>query len=486
MSVDVQKWQWLVCTAGTVCVQPPAMRLGGWQVVLGEATACCQIADSVGRVVGCLIGEPIDIASRSLLTGTAMLPLPAAELDADAFESWLHELGGNFAAVIVHGALNRIYPSATRSFVYAEDAPMAAATPASLLTRADYFARLDRELYTVMEIEAGGWLPAGITCHRGVARLLPNHYLDLDRWQAVRHWSGPAKETNDPAASVAYIAHRVGAALSAIADRYPSYLAFTGGRDSRAILAAGQHVADRLIPFTISVKGLQSPDIEIANEVCRGVSLPHWILEERTSTPAERELFLYRSGHCTAGGANLLMHPTIWSLDPACAVITGINGEVGRGFFWNPGDTRQTRLTTEGLLARMNMKPLPRLVERVGAWLQGVAHHDTLRILDLAYLELRLGCWSTPAHYSNPDGPVHFGPLDQRAIVAAQWSLPDDWRRNGIFVEAMIEHGWPELMAWPFNRYDGLRQLLYLSRKLLSVQTIRKKIRRHVVARLSA
>lgn len=486
MSVDVQKWQWLLCTSGTETAQPAALRLGGWHVVLGEGTSCCRIEDSSGQIIGCLIGEPIDIHAKSLLTEAVRLPWPASLIDAASFETWLYDLGGNFAAIVACGALNRIYPSATRTFVYADDAPMAAATAASLMPRDDYFARLDRELYTVMEIEDGGWLPAGITCHRGVSRLLPNHYLDLDRWQPVRQWSGPDGLAADPAATVADISARVSAVLTAVAARYPSFLAFTGGRDSRAILAAGRHLADRLVPFTISVKGLQSPDIEIANEVCRGVGLPHWILEERTSTPAERERFLYRVGHCTAGGANLLMHPTIWSLDPASAVITGINGEVGRGFFWNPGDTRQTRLTTESLLARMNMKPLPRLVTAVGAWLRGVEQHDTLRILDLAYLELRLGCWSTPAHYSNPDGPVHFGPLDQRAIVAAQWSLPDDWRRSGIFVEAMIEHGWPELMAWPFNRYDGIRQLLYLSRKLMSAQTIRKKIRRHLVARLSA
>lgn len=481
MSIEVQPRQWLIAEAGVVARGRTVLALAGWQVVLGEDAACILIADARGRPVGCLLGEPIDVAGGRFLSSPARLPFAIADCDPAKLESWLATLGGAFTAFIATPGLARVYPSASRSCVWREDARLVASAPLSLLSQEDYAARLDRDLVAAMEIEGPGWLPAGLTAHRGVRRLLPNHHLDLATFLPARHWAGPDAGTVGPGAAVARIGAIMSTSMSAVATRYRPRLALTAGRDSRAVLAACRGLADKIGAFTIG-HDTAGPDREIPVEICASSGIAHRLIGQRVSTEAERRRWLELSGHCV-GGSNLRLHRSVGCFGADEAVVTGAAGEVGRGFYWNSGDTPATPLTAQSLIARMDLKQHPAVVAAVASWLEGVAHLDTLRILDLAYIELRLGCWASPQAHGFPEASFHFAPLDHREIFAALMSLPPQWRRSGSYIDVLISGLWPELARWPFNRFGGLRQAVHMLGKLGSWERIRRKLRRHVLAR---
>lgn len=484
MGIEVQPRQWLIAGAGADATGAVALDIAGWRVILGESATCVTLQDAEGTTIGCLLGEAIDIAARRFMMSPARLPLRAADLDAVTIEQWIAGLGGAFVVFIAIERLIRVYPSASRTCVWRDDAPLIAAAPLSLLTSEEYDARLDRALISAMEIEQQGWLPAGLTAHEGVRRLLPNHHFDVQSWTMVRHWQGPARQADEPAAEIARIAAIMAASMEAVAARYRVQLAFTAGRDSRAVMAACRELDDRLGAFTIG-HDTAGPDREIPLEMCGNLGIPHRLIGQRISTPAERERWLRLSGHCV-GGSNLKLHRTVGCFGADEAVVTGAAGEVGRGYYWNAGDTPTLALTAERLLARMDLKPHPKALAAMRAWLAGLDGIDPQRVLDLAYIELRLGCWSSPQSQGYPEACFHFAPLDQQEIFDALLSLPPDWRRSSRYIDMLIEALWPDLAQWPYNRFSGWRQIAYLAGKALSYERVRRKLRRHVLGEMGA
>ncbi len=494
MAIQVEPGQWLLVNGPAQADGATAsLTLGDYCVHAGVRTPLVPLHSADGYLIGCVLGEAIDLANQGFLhtaagadgpTPAVIIPDVLAQLDTTRVENWLYGLGGDWSAVIVTRDVRRLYQSPCRSLVYDLTARRAAAAPASLLPRTDYAARFDRALFLARDMEHLGWLPAGLTCHRGVRRLLPNHALDLTSWQPVRHWAGPEGESTDTGRTIAAMSATMSATLMAVARTKTLNFAFTAGHDSRAVLAAARPLmaAGDARAFTIGI-GDGSPDTVIPAEICAAIGLPHAMVPERQATASERELWLIRAGHCV-GDANLRMHPTVWRFGPHDAVITGAAGEVGRARQWTSSDHRQTRLTAHGVIARLEVAPLPEMVEAMHAWLEGLAGHNALRILDLAHLEHRVGGWASPMTFGNPFAPYHCGPLEHRAVIAGMLALPDDWRRSSRYVDALIAQGWPELARWPYNRFAGARHYAYLASRLLSVSRIRRKLRLQLVSRL--
>jgi hypothetical protein len=486
VAIQIEPGQWLVARGPAVVTgAETSMDLGPIAIHTGTRTPLTPVLDVNGRTIGCVLGEAVDL-ERGILDGSLPIHLPvnAEQATSEQIETALYRLGGDWAAVIVCSNVRRLYQSTCRSMVYDQHEPLAAAAPASLMTRTDYNERLDQALFRSRAIDALGWLPAGLTCHRGVRRVLPNHALDLTDWRPVRHWAGPAA-TTDTQQTIATMTATMTATLAAVARTKSLQFAFTAGHDSRAVLAAARPLLNTasLKAFTIGI-GDGSPDTVVPAEICASIGIPHILVPERRATPQEREIWLRRAGHCV-GDANLRMHPTIWRFGPSDAVVTGAAGEVGRARQWVKGDTPATKLSALGVIARLEVAPSSEMVDLMDAWLAGLKGHDTLRILDLAHLEHRVGGWASPQTFGNPMAPFHVGPLEHRDVIAGMLALPAEWRQSGRYIDAIVAHAWPELTQFPYNRFAGVRQYSYLAGRAFSIGRIRRKLRLHVLSRLA-
>ena len=79
-------------------------------------------------------------------------------------------------------------------------------------------------------------------------------------------------------------------------------------------------------------------------------------------------------------------------------------------------------------------------------------------ILDLTYIEQRLGCWGGPQHYGHPhSSALRLFPFCHRKIFELMLKLPYEYRQKQELTIDIIRQEWPELLSLPFNSFTGIR-----------------------------
>ena len=96
---------------------------------------------------------------------------------------------------------------------------------------------------------------------------------------------------------------------------------------------------------------------------------------------------------------------------------------------------------------------------RFQAWLAGLPFLEPDHILDIFYLEQRLGCWAGIMPYGvAEDGQSYVFPLCHREIIELILALPRSYRWDGSLPIDIIRHEWPELLEYPINTPLGIQR----------------------------
>jgi hypothetical protein len=324
-------------------------------------------------------------------------------------------------------------------------------------------ARLDRDAWDRARTQApyGIWYPGEITPFEGVRRLLPNHELRLRDGEASRAHLPPAASEGVADDLVETISRTLAEQIERL-TRDGAYMTLTAGQDSRLLLACAREHVDRVWFFTFVDENRMTPDRQIAERLRRACSLNAFLLPPKRASAEEQEAWLRRAGFALDGGI-LEIHPTLGALDPTRPVLPGMAGEIARAYYSAKGP-----VTPETLLTAMQLPVLPEFVRSVSAWLDPLHGHPDRFVLDLAYVELRLGCWASASSYAS----AGFGPTVIAAshpkILDAMFRLPVEFRQEQRLVRAVCERMWPELLALPFNKYAGARRLHGIAARALA------------------
>ncbi|WP_315928119.1 hypothetical protein [Mesorhizobium sp. SP-1A] len=443
-------------------------RLGGISVDIFDLLPVCDVFDRFGRLIGLLLGMPIDTDAGTVLGGSYVFDANLPEqIGVEALvEACLYRLAGSFVFILAVAGFRRLYLDAngTKSAVYDAAARVAAATAALLLDPSSYLRRLDTSLRHAVRADNDGWFPAGLTAHEGVQRLTCNHFLDLDRWEAVRHWpSGPIERDSTPERCLGVVVTETRRTIELLSAHGEGCMALTAGYDTRLLLACSRPVHRDIRYVTVREPSAELDVVRSGELACR-FGLRHELLPYIEACDAEKDRWLRKVGHSVAG-SNLAMHPSTKPLEGKI-FMGGVGGEVGRGALWLNSDD-DTRLSVEGLLLRLRLPRHPLLCERVDAWLQPLKGLNSLLILDLAFMELRVSSWAFAQAYALPR-VREINPLISRRNYEAMLSLPVEFRANqGMFLTAFREL-WPELLSLPVNRYGDWRDRCAFVRKAVS------------------
>ena len=439
------------------------------------------VLDADHRRIGVLLGDPVDLDRGVVVDGALVLPAPLSG-DIDTFvERHIYPLGGRFLFVLDHGNVQRLYLDACGSHpaVFDPQTGCVASSAGLLLDVAAYEERFRVHLYEHLKIRRDGWFPAGLTAHEGVQRLLVNHYLDLRTSVPTRHWPIRAIETTpDPDVACRRIIAMTRCAIDAFLRTGPLAMSLTAGNETRLLLAAVRDISRKIDLVTVDHWEGRLDRVR-AQELAERFGLRHRCLPAVTATPEQAEDWHARSGHCI-GGPNMVSHPTVEQLSSASFFVGGMGGEIGRGFFWRPTDKVTTLVSATNLVSRFGMPPHDEVIDAVESWLTHLPEGiDTFLLLDLAYLELRMGPWAfaqTPG--TLPVREAH--PLISRRSFEDMLSLPPEWRASNRMILRSIELHWPELLELPINRFgdwrDPARQIeRAVRRPHLVVKRLRKR-----------
>lgn len=418
--------------------------------------------ETEGEITGVLLGWPVSRERGLLRPGDHNADVRGP---SDAEPEGLYGLGGRWVYLRVEQDRESIYldPCGSLPLVYSDGI---AASTVSLMPPGP----VDEELERLMDIPARDrWYPFGLTQRRDVRRLVPNFRLDLSTWQATRHYPArpPAPETVERAAAT--IIEEVRRTAAAFASAWGLVASLTAGRDSRMLLACLRPYLDDVYLFTREGYAGSAPlDCAIAPRIAREHGLQHDIVARADADEPALEAWQDRAGHCVAGA--------VWrcarmdaEIRPEHSLAPGMAGEVARAYYWKPSDTPNTQLSPEELVQRLHLPAHPTLTSAAAEWLATLPPLDAFGILDLLYLEQRIGCWASPQVY----GPLRSAPtvflLSHRRIIEAMLGLPPAVKRKSQVADEIIRQAWPELLSVPFNQYVGWpaakQKLLWLPRK---------------------
>jgi hypothetical protein len=452
VSGALDPWQYRVDeTAGaTLCV------------TTGPGLPVTRVLDRSSAEVGVILGCAIDLSAAACLGEVYELDGVVGAGAHELADRIRDGLGGHFVLVLHHAGVSRIYPDAVAQVpcVFDSDLKVAGSTAHAILDATAYDTRFLKDSFEAMEIERDGWFPAGATAHEGVERLLPNHYLDLKTWDVVRFWPMEEVErTGSPEAVAEEIISIVQRQIQALvkSDRTVAQ-ALTAGYETRWLLACARHFVTDMEFVTVEPPSRTHIDADIAGRLATAFGLTYRILPRRTATTEQQALYLRRGGHCS-GGQNQVTHPSMWALAQRHCFVGGLNGEIARGYIWRPEDKAEMKVSPEMLIARLGLPASDDIQARFRHWRDGIPLGNALDILDLNYLENRMGSWAYAQFNCDPSVP-RYNPIGTPRTVKLMLSLPEEWRRKYRLSQFAIERCWPELASIPINTRGRLRDIL--------------------------
>lgn len=403
---------------------------------------------------------------------------------SEQIESALYDHGGRWAAVFLAPALHRLYLDACGSLaaVFSPRHEIVASTP----TLVPYSKGCDDDhelAKTVMISGQDCGYPFGLTPRRHVERLLPNHFLDLETWESVRHWpTGEFAEIHNTESAVSEFAALLKNQIAAVARLSPFYLPLTGGRDSRVLLACSKEALQSCNLFTVEMPtDAAKLDCQIVKKMSRRLGLGHRVLSFERATHDELDVFSYRTGRCVDGLALNYAH-VFQQLDTKLPMFWGAAGEMGRSYHWRRGDTNSSLISAEDLLQRL-VRLLPgvsgsRIRTRAQEWLEALPLRNALSVWGLLYNEQYNGCWVGPKEYGYTHNRFRMWPFCHRRSIEIMLSLPADYRQDLRFEPDVIKSQWPELLQFPFNWPMGWRKgIFFIARR---AQLVWKRLSRHL------
>ena len=454
----------------------------GWTLGAHPEAHVCALTTVDGATVGWAV-EPLAVLGRGgdvAATGRIALPVPSGS-PLSHVERALYGrdedgrcdgdgLAGSWVAALFDGqGSGRVYLGPKHSVVYSPEHRTVATTH-------NLVPGLRRNVPLSLAVDplaTGAYFTFGRTAFRGLHRLLPNHYLDLDTFVPVRHWPvapwEPLERGERGASAIVDHARRL---LTALSSQYDAYRVFlSAGRDSRAVLAVLRPLVDEGVPVVLSTRVTgdlgSRTDLQAARRLARIAGLPHTVsrgLPGRRSGPEGVLRGFARIGEARAG--TFLATPGGPEEDPPARRLNvgGMGGETGRAYFW--GEKAPRRVGADTLVERTQSPPVREVVEAAETWLEGLPpwlHTRPEDVLDLAYVEQRLGCWQAPSTYLSPGRRHVSNPMTEAFALETMLRLPVSYRAAGVLQRDMAAYGWPDLLTVPFNQPTGW---LRLSREL--------------------
>jgi hypothetical protein len=201
-------------------------------------------------------------------------------------------------------------------------------------------------------------------------------------------------------------------------------------------------------------------DVRIAEAISSAHGLAHRTLDYEVATDQQLGEWLERVGHCCAGRTWRSVR-TLRSLDPAAAWLPGLGGEVARAYYWRTRPVPEVFEAPETLVGVLRLPPHSEIHRRAAHWADTLPSTRPEQVLDLLYIEQRLGCWASPQNLGHTGVAFRAFPLNHRRIFTAMLALPAPVRRNQQLAAAIIENRWPELLRFPFNEPLGFAGMLY-------------------------
>lgn len=342
------------------------------------------------------------------------------------------------------------------------------------------FAAIKKDKVLLDEFEDAGvfedreyWWPAPLSGFTEVRRVPPNHSLTIPTGEVRRYWPKAPLPAMTDEQCAAEVAPMLSNEIKATSLRQPLAITLTAGLDTRVVLAASKEVASSAWFHTWLLPSMpaSSPDLVIPRKLLAPLGQELHVLRcNQKAEPSFAELYLSHAAFAhpywrdIAAGLHRCFPEKRLSVKGNCS-------EVGRCFFYH--ESYPEGEMTVGRLAgfQRGWTRSPQILRALGEWLPSALEIEKLcgiRVLDLFYWEHRLGCWQANSQVEWDIAQETFCPFNNRKILAALLSVPEEARLASAVHFAVIRELWPELLEEPINPKPLLKRVRHwVKRRLL-------------------
>jgi len=327
------------------------------------------------------------------------------------------------------------------------------------------------------------WLPGELTIYRNIYHLMPNHYLDFNKKKVYRFWPKIKYESVSLNDIIKDSSKLIQGILKSAANRFNIAFSVTAGADTRVLLAASKDIADEMHFYTHTRPDLDENgiDISIPKKILDDIGLEHHIIKFHENMDDNFKHYFYRNTQMPRVLKGMNAHTLYQYFKKINKEMLVCNGEIGgiaKRFYRLP-----YFLPLNGkVLSILTLMPGSRSIEvSFDRWLKSakIAQEHGVHILDLLYLEGRIGNWSTMTTSEYDIAFDSLSPFNCRKIIQNVLYAPKKYRKSGAYYihKALIQHMWPELLEYPINPSVGIKNRIKNKLAYSNLNVLRKFVK---------
>ena len=303
------------------------------------------------------------------------------------------------------------------------------------------------------------WLINDRTPYKGVRNLLPNHYLDLLQGKVSRFWpTAGCIASLSVDESIQSCTPILKNSIRTAAMRFDLRMGISSGVDSRKTLAATKDIKDRIYYFTHTPTqaSMLVNDVEIPSRLLPKLGTEHHNLGKQFMSDEFRNYY-----ECSATWAREtrghIAYTLLQNFGPDATVLNSNISEVAQRIYWLP----KSNINGEDLAVISGLNH-PFAMGEFQKWVDGAqsaCKEAKMNILDLFFLEQRMGRWATAAFSEYDIAHETFNPYNNRHLHSLMLAISERHRRNRRWdvIIKHIKYMWPEVLIEPINPPDRLR-----------------------------
>lgn len=312
-------------------------------------------------------------------------------------------------------------------------------------------------------LTAAYWWPGSSSLYRGVHRLLPNHYLQLEGGTVHRFWPDAGPMTLEYDAALERVQTLLEGTMAAALRRAPLALPLTAGLDSRLLLAAARPFAASLYVYTMAYASMKDDheDLRVAQALAEaaGVDWKPLACPQGMDPHFEVQFFLHSVDAHPACGVLAQALYAHFPKDHWC--VKGNVSEVGRCKYYLFGRALPARRISGALFATLhNMEGSAFAAAHFQEWIDStlpLCERIGMVPTDLFHWELVLGSWQASSQLEWDMAMETLSPYNNRLLLETLLAVPDRYRQGPEwrFHRDLLQRMWPALLSLPFNPDQG-------------------------------
>jgi len=303
------------------------------------------------------------------------------------------------------------------------------------------------------------WLINDRTPYREIRCLLANHYLDLERGEAIRFWPNSGRiKTLSIHECIRLTSPLLQNSIAAATKRFNLKMGISAGSDSRRTLAATRNVTKEIYYFTHTPDTYRA-DMEVPARLLPRLGIVHHAHELQTMSSDFRDLY-ERSATWARERRGHIAYTALKYFGPEASVLNSNLSEIHQCWYWLP----KSKINGEGLaiLTRLNHM---HAVNEFQKWIddaESACKVSGMNILVLFDYELR-SRWVTAALSEYDIAYETFNPYNNRYIFSLEFAI-DESLRSGQRLDVIIEqirYLWPEVLEEPINPESDIKKIIW-------------------------